>query len=344
VLKLNQDNTITILQTLNIAGSQCAKYSSDGTKAFIGIIGTSPNSLNVYNVQPDGSLIFSSSHNISSYSSGGYYGVDPLAITANNGIAYIANMYETQSFLTSINLNTGVQTQINTGSPAGLAIANTSLKSQFSYVITNIGFGSQVEFNQHSIGAPTSFLWNFGDGSSSTLANPFHTYILPGTYIVRLTVFRGAISNTSTQTLQITFDPNIRLTLAGSPYYFANTITVQPDQTLTIDSGVVLNFAPNAGLIINGLVNATGATFSGNETNGWQGISINTLQSPLVFNNCTIWHAIQALKVTNTSFTINNLLINKTNIFPEEVGIWVLGASNLILNSVQVLNYTGHSV
>lgn len=34
-----------------------------------------------------------------------------------------------------------------------------------------------------------SFLWDFGDGNTSTLSNPFHTYTEPGTYIVSLTTW-----------------------------------------------------------------------------------------------------------------------------------------------------------
>ncbi len=34
-----------------------------------------------------------------------------------------------------------------------------------------------------------SFLWDFGDGTTSTLSNPFHTYTSPGTYIVSLTTW-----------------------------------------------------------------------------------------------------------------------------------------------------------
>lgn len=39
-----------------------------------------------------------------------------------------------------------------------------------------------------SLDAVTSWLWNFGDGSTSTLQNPSHTYLLQGTYTVKLTI------------------------------------------------------------------------------------------------------------------------------------------------------------
>ncbi|HOY31243.1 MAG TPA: M4 family metallopeptidase [Bacteroidales bacterium] len=42
-----------------------------------------------------------------------------------------------------------------------------------------------VYFENHTINA-SNFLWNFGDGTTSTLMNPSHTYNAPGTYDVRL--------------------------------------------------------------------------------------------------------------------------------------------------------------
>lgn len=43
-----------------------------------------------------------------------------------------------------------------------------------------------VEFTDLSTGNPTSWNWDFGDGSHSTLQNPSHLYTTPGTYSVTL--------------------------------------------------------------------------------------------------------------------------------------------------------------
>jgi hypothetical protein len=47
-----------------------------------------------------------------------------------------------------------------------------------------------VQFNAAaSVGnPPLSFLWHFGDGSTSILQNPLHNFLLPGTYTVQVTV------------------------------------------------------------------------------------------------------------------------------------------------------------
>jgi PKD repeat protein len=53
-----------------------------------------------------------------------------------------------------------------------------------------------VSFADTSTGSPTSRLWSFGDGASSTQQNPLHTYSSPGTYTVSLTVSNSAGTDT----------------------------------------------------------------------------------------------------------------------------------------------------
>jgi PKD repeat protein len=52
-----------------------------------------------------------------------------------------------------------------------------------------------VAFTDLSTGGPTSWLWNFGDNTTSTQANPIHVYSAQGTYAVRLTATNGQGSN-----------------------------------------------------------------------------------------------------------------------------------------------------
>ncbi len=43
-----------------------------------------------------------------------------------------------------------------------------------------------VYFTDTSSNNPTNWLWDFGDGTTSSLQNPQHKYSTPGTYTVRL--------------------------------------------------------------------------------------------------------------------------------------------------------------
>jgi PKD repeat protein len=57
---------------------------------------------------------------------------------------------------------------------------------------TSSCFGLSCSFDSSASvdpdGSITQYAWDFGDGQTSTLANPSHTYASPGTYPVRLTV------------------------------------------------------------------------------------------------------------------------------------------------------------
>lgn len=55
-----------------------------------------------------------------------------------------------------------------------------------------------VTFHDLSYGAVNEYLWSFGDGSTSTLQNPVHTYFVPGSYPVSLLVTNSYGSNRRT--------------------------------------------------------------------------------------------------------------------------------------------------
>jgi PKD repeat protein len=67
--------------------------------------------------------------------------------------------------------------------------------ADFSSKVTTGYTPLSVAFTDTSIGTPTSWSWNFGDGTSSTTKNPTHTYSKAGKYTVSLTVKNAAGSN-----------------------------------------------------------------------------------------------------------------------------------------------------
>jgi len=64
-----------------------------------------------------------------------------------------------------------------------------------------------VTFTDSSTNSPTSWVWDFGDGNTSTLKNPSNTYSNAGTFTVKLTAANAAGSDTSTRTQYITVSP-----------------------------------------------------------------------------------------------------------------------------------------
>ena len=86
--------------------------------------------------------------------------------------------------------NGGVSTNVLTGSAAIAPIAG------FTGAPTNGAATLLVNFTDASSGTVTGRVWAFGDGSTSALTSPSHTYTNAGTFPVRLTVLGPLGSNT----------------------------------------------------------------------------------------------------------------------------------------------------
>jgi microcystin-dependent protein len=94
--------------------------------------------------------------------------------------------------------------------PVGLPVAAFSANPLFDFAAT-IGALVPVSFTDQSTGSPTSWLWTFGDGATSTAQNPTHSYAAAGVadrYTVTLTVTNSAGPNTVTKTDYITISLN----------------------------------------------------------------------------------------------------------------------------------------
>ena len=69
--------------------------------------------------------------------------------------------------------------------------------------------GLTAQFTDLSIDNPTAWLWEFDDGSTSTLRNPSHTYASSGTYDVTLTVTNAAGSDDFTDQVTVALAPPV---------------------------------------------------------------------------------------------------------------------------------------
>lgn len=56
--------------------------------------------------------------------------------------------------------------------------------------------GTSITFNDITTNNPTEWLWNFGDGASSTEQNPTHIYVNEGLFTVSLTASNSDGSGT----------------------------------------------------------------------------------------------------------------------------------------------------
>jgi PKD repeat protein len=64
----------------------------------------------------------------------------------------------------------------------------TPIPNSFHFSPVQPNVGQVVQFTDTSTGSPTSWLWDFGDGTTSTVHDPSHGYAVAGCYTVTLTV------------------------------------------------------------------------------------------------------------------------------------------------------------
>jgi len=106
-----------------------------------------------------------------------------------------------------------------------------------------IALGETAVFTNTSTGTePLTYLWDFGDGITSTLTSPTHTYAATDTYTVMLEVTNIRGSDTATDTIQVVVAPTASFThngpiLLGETAVFTNTSTGTEPLTYLWDFG-----------------------------------------------------------------------------------------------------------
>jgi len=85
------------------------------------------------------------------------------------------------------------------------------LTAGFTYTPSSPGVGKAVKFTDRSTGA-NAWSWTFGDGGSSSLKSPSHTYTAGGTYTVTQWAGNGLSWVSTAKSLVVTGGPRKRLT------------------------------------------------------------------------------------------------------------------------------------
>jgi PKD repeat protein len=93
-----------------------------------------------------------------------------------------------------------------------------------------------VSFTDNSTNGPTSWMWDFGDGQTSTLQNPTHNYSANGTYNVSLTATNGFGSD------NITFNNLVTVNRPLSPVVVNDTICQNEQAVLNATGNGDLNW------------------------------------------------------------------------------------------------------
>ncbi|MFZ9029558.1 MAG: PKD domain-containing protein, partial [Crocinitomicaceae bacterium] len=123
------------------------------------------------------------------------------------------------------------------------ASAPTTPTANFTMSTSAVCEGDQVSFNDMSTGGPDSWAWDFGDGNSSTMQSPIHTYATAGTYTVSLTSTNTAGSDTYTQSITV-----------GAPNSSSQSLTICQGESVVVGSSTYTT----AGTYTDVLANFTG--------------------------------------------------------------------------------------
>jgi PKD repeat protein len=132
--------------------------------------------------------------------------------------------------------------------------------ADFSASVTNGIAPLDVSFTDLSSNGPTSWSWEFGDGQTSTLQNPTHTYAAAGTYSVSLTATNSAGSDAEVKVGYVTVEPAPPdFALSASP--LSRSIVRGDSTTYTVTVTPVNGFAGVVTLSVSGLPAGATADF-----------------------------------------------------------------------------------
>jgi PKD repeat protein len=146
-------------------------------------------------------------------------GIAPYSFLWSNGQTdSIATMLQAGTYTVTVTDNAGTQasTTLTITAPPALTVG-------FSFMTT----GLNASFSNTSANA-VSYTWHFGDGQSSTQANPMHSYGNNGTYTVMLIAQNQCGADTLTQSVTLGIAPSADFeadkleVCAGDPVQFNN--------------------------------------------------------------------------------------------------------------------------
>ena len=143
-----------------------------------------------------------------------------------------------------------------------------------------------VVFSDTSINSPAAWLWDFGDGSTSTQQNPTHVYDQEGTYTVSLTATNASGSGVMTKTDYISAGICANLPVKVNGVYYANIQAAYNDSRMDGDIIEV-----QAGSLTEGLVFDQNVSFTlvgGKNCEYTAAASASTVHGVMTVSNGTV--------------------------------------------------------
>lgn len=186
--------------------------------------------------------------------------------------------------------------------------------------------GNTIQFNDASTNAPTSWAWNFGDGTQSTQQNPSHAFANAGWYVVSLTANNAAGSDVFTDSVEVLTTPAVLLTSSD------------------VDNLVCLNQG-NVALTVNPVnANVSGVGVNGlNFDPAVAGIGSFNLIATVADPNGCVGQDTLSFSVQNCA-GIETTSVNQGMVYPNPFNTMLILEGFEIGSKIQVLDLNGKAV
>jgi PKD repeat protein len=118
--------------------------------------------------------------------------------------------------------------------------SDNTLTASFTYRPTRPIAGQAVQFTDTSVGDPTTWQWDFGDGTTSPDQHPWHTFGAAGSYMVNLTAFAGLYKDTANHTITVSQAGTITASSPSLADVSAAIASANSGDTVAIPAGTVV--------------------------------------------------------------------------------------------------------
>lgn len=194
-------------------------------------------------------------------------------------------------------------------SPTPIVINDFPVYGAFSDITSVCGLNTAVHFSHNATGGGLYYLWNFGDGTTSSGSFPSHIYHTPGVFAVSLTVTNSnGCSNTVTlnDSINVYIPQNIAINL--------NSDSVCLNQPIQVSSNAVSSISWSFGDGTNSSQNPGSHIFtsSGNFILSMTASDANNCQINQIIDTITVLETPEATITSSMSIGCSPLQVNYT--------------------------------